>query len=398
MRVQPRPSESTPTAGFRPAPGGPAAGVYVHVPFCSAICPYCDFAVTRGDAAARGRYVDLLLQEISGWQLDGVEVDTLYLGGGTPSALAPEQLARLVEALRARFSCGPDLWITLEANPEDVDRERVEAWHRLGVRMLSLGVQALDDEALRFLGRRHRRQQALRAVETGLAAGFPVVSIDLIYAWPHQEAEAWRGHLREAVALGIQHLSCYELTVHDGTPLARLFARRPALLVGEERRGELFRATHRELADAGWDGYEVSNFARTPAARSKHNQKYWRHAPYLGLGPSAHSFDGRARWWNERELAMWARAIEERGSSVAGSEQLDAAKLRLEALMLGLRTTEGVDLERLRRDLAWDLLAIHGDLVATFEQSGLVMVRGHRLAPTVEGMAVADGLALRLSE
>jgi oxygen-independent coproporphyrinogen-3 oxidase len=377
---------------------GGAAGLYLHVPFCSAICPYCDFAVTRGDAAARATFVEALLVEIAAWTLAPQhEIDTVYFGGGTPSALAPHQLAAIVEALARRFPLGSDLWISLEANPEDVDRERLDAWRALGVRTLSLGVQALDDEALRFLGRRHRRAQALSAIEVALGAGFPVVSIDLIYAWPEHAVAEWRRHLREAVALGIEHLSCYELTIHDGTPFARLSARRPALFPDDERRGELFLATHRELADAGWDGYEVSNFARTAAARSRHNQKYWRGMPYLGLGPSAHSYDGRARWWNERELGAWQRAVRERGSGESGREVLGAEDRRLEVLMLGLRTREGVDVDELRRVCGWDVVSARSDEVAELERTGLIVVRGGRLVPTLEGMAVADGLALRLA-
>lgn len=392
-------------APFRPT--GEAigeAGLYLHVPFCSAICPYCDFAVTRGDGAARARFVEALLVETGqrggaepdGAAASGVTFDTIYLGGGTPSLLAPEQLAAILQALGATFRLSPDVWITLEANPEDIERGAVEAWRRLGVRTLSLGVQALDDDALRFLGRRHRRADALRAVEVANAAGFPIVSVDLIYGWPDHDVGLWRRQLREAVALGAEHLSCYELTVHEGTPFARLYARRPALRPVEDQRGELFLATHRELAAAGWNGYEVSNFARTPATRSRHNQKYWRHAPYLGLGPSAHSFDGAARWWNERDVAPWARALAERRSPVAGGEQVGPREVALETLLLGLRTSDGIDLARLRR-LGEDLLASRADEIGELEGAGLVELRGDRLAPTLAGMAVADRLALRLA-
>jgi oxygen-independent coproporphyrinogen-3 oxidase len=369
----------------------------VHVPFCSSVCPYCDFAVTTGDAAKQRSYVDALLAEIAGWQMPDGKLDTLYLGGGTPSALRPDQLAILVEALQRRFPFSEDAWITLEANPEDVDRESAASWRSLGVRTLSLGVQALDDDALRFLGRRHRRAGALLAIEHALEAGFAVVSMDLIYALPGQQVEPWREELREAVGLGIAHLSCYELTVHDGTPYARLFARRPELAPSSDRRGDLFLATHRELADAGWDGYEVSSFARTGCARSRHNQKYWRHVPYLGLGPSAHSFDGRARWWNERHLPEWSAAIDETGQAIAGREELGADELRLEALMLGLRTREGVDLDALRRRCGVDLLGERADDIAALEVAGLLSVAGRRLVPTLEGLAVADTLALRLA-
>jgi oxygen-independent coproporphyrinogen-3 oxidase len=264
------------------------------------------------------------------------------------------------------------------------------------VRTLSVGVQALRDDALRFLGRRHRRAEALRAIEVALEAGFDVVSMDLIYGLPGQRTEDWVRDLREAAALSVHHLSCYELTVHDGTPFERLYRRKPTLYPDPDRRAELFLATHRVLAELGWDGYEVSSFARIPAARSRHNQKYWRHAPYLGLGPSAHSFDGAERWWNERELASWARAVEEGRGAVAGRERIGAPELALEMLMLGLRTRAGVDLERLRRRAGLDLLAARGEEIARLELARLATVAAGRLVPALEGMAVADALALRL--
>ena len=185
--------------------------------------------------------------------------------------------------------------------------------------------------------------------------------------------------------------------MHEGTPFARLFAKRPELVPEDDRRGDLFLGTHRELLEAGWIGYEVSNFARTEADRSRHNQKYWRHVPYLGIGPSAHSFDGRTRWWNERDLLRWSLAVAESGSAIAGRELLGNEELRLETLMLGLRTRAGVDLAALERRCGGDLLVERADELEALEQAGLLSVIGAHVVPTLEGLAVADRLALRLA-
>jgi putative oxygen-independent coproporphyrinogen III oxidase len=375
---------------------GEPAGLYLHVPFCSAICPYCDFAVSRAQGGDVERFVATQLEEIEGWQAPGVAFDTIYFGGGTPSLLPPEALARLLAALRRRFELAADTRLFLEANPEDVTAEAAAGWRALGVDALSLGVQSFDDADLRTLGRRHRRGQALRAVETAVAAGFGAVSVDLIYSLPDRSLAAWLETLELVVSLGVRHLSCYELTVHEGTPYWRWQQRGGLRLPAEPERAEWFLATHRRLAELGWEGYEVSNFASSPGHRSRHNQKYWRHVPYLGLGPSAHSFDGARRWWNRRSWTEWAAAVAS-GEAAAGEELLEGGALALEMLMLGLRTRDGIDLDRYRILAGEDLLIARAGEVERLERGGLARVDGGRLLPTLEGMALAESLALRLS-
>ena len=373
-------------------------GLYVHVPFCAAICPYCDFAVTRGGAQRRRRFVDLLAREIDlaseagGWG----RFDTIYLGGGTPSMLTGEQLASILSALRRHFAIQEDCWITLEANPEDASPDAMGEWRQLGVRTLSLGVQSFDDRRLEFLGRKHRGAAARRAVETGIGFGFEIVSVDLIYGQPGQTLGAWEKDLEQTVALGPEHVSCYQLTVHEGTR----FGRQRSLGVLREKEdpelGDFFATTHDRLSDGGYEGYEVSNFARAPEFRSRHNQKYWRHVPYLGLGPSAHSWDGRVRWWNERSLAGWEAALAGGRRPVAGHEELGAESQVLEAVMLGLRTREGVDLAALHRRFGIDLRALNGRLLDRWLRAGLLEADGAWLRPTRAGLAVADSLPRRL--
>ncbi len=372
-----------------------APGLYLHLPFCSAICPYCDFAVLVGGREKRHRFVDTLLSEIAlhaGLStLTGV--DTIYLGGGTPSLVEAEDLALILDAVGETFAPRPDTRIYLEANPEDVDASSLAAWRRLGVGTLSLGVQSFDDGALSFLGRRHDAAASRRSVELSVAAGFDTVSVDLIYGLPGQDPRAWRRDLEAATALGPDHLSCYELEVHERTAFGKRRARGELEELPDAEQAELFLATHRVLAAAGYEGYEVSNFARAPAHRSRHNRKYWRHVPYLGLGPSAHSFDGRRRWWNERSLPRWERAVRAGARPEAGSETLSAGDLALETVMLGLRTAAGVDLARFEARFGFDLAARNRALVDRLRDEELLTPEPGRLAPTLEGMARADGLA-----
>jgi oxygen-independent coproporphyrinogen-3 oxidase len=388
-------------------PSGAAPGLYLHIPFCSAICPYCDFSVLKAGGPARQRFLEHLLAEIGlaapAWS-DPRPFDTVYFGGGTPSLLPAEALARVLAACREQLALTADAWTFLEANPEDVTLESCAAWRGLGVRTLSLGVQSFSDESLRFLGRRHTAAQARAAVEKALAAGFATVSVDLIFGLPGQTPEAWRTELETAVGLGPGHLSCYQLTIHPRTRFGVAARRGQLAELPEEQQAGLFDSTHRFLGEAGWPAYEVSNFARGPEHQSRHNRKYWDHTPYLGLGPSAHSFAGpeagRAarRWWNELRTPRWEARVAAGERPVEGEESLDPLALATEALMLGLRTTAGIDLAAFTRRHGVDLLASNEPLVDRLEAEGrLTLSTGldgeWRLVPTLAGLAVADGLA-----
>jgi putative oxygen-independent coproporphyrinogen III oxidase len=376
--------------------GSTNPGLYLHIPFCSAICPYCDFAVLTGGPERRRRFADHLVREISMWADERStfeSIDTVYFGGGTPSALAPEDLSRILKAAREILSIQNDAWVFFEANPEDVTPESVRAWRDLGVRFLSLGIQSFDADALKFLGRRHSPEQARRSVEIARAAGFETISIDLIYGLPDQPFEIWKRTLEQAVALQPDHLSCYQLTIHEGTPFGSRLARGKMSEAPEEIQGELFLFTHSFLKDAGYPGYEVSNFARSPEYRSRHNQKYWHHVPYLGVGPSAHSFAGTRRWWNERKLKPYEMRIAAGDKPIEGSEDLTRSDLALEALMLGLRTTDGIDRISFRERYGVDLPKSNEPLVERLAKDGLLKLEGDFLVPTLAGLAVTDSLA-----
>ncbi len=369
-----------------------AAGLYVHVPFCSSVCPYCDFAVLVAGEERRAQWELSLLDEAAMYGDHGFEFDTVYFGGGTPSALEMDRLSRVVGGLRERLRIQPGARLFIEVNPEDVDRETARAWRDLGFSSASVGLQALDDPSLRFLGRNHTADGARACVADLLASGLTTVSLDLIFGLPGQAGSDWVRQLREAVELGIHHISTYQLTIHGGTIFGK---RREAGLMGETgeaHQADLYAMTHEILGTAHFEAYEVSNFAR-PGHRSAHNLKYWTGTPYLGLGPGAHSFDGgRKRWWNRRKLRLWHRDVEKGRRPVEGEEVLTQRQRALEVLMLGLRTADGIDLAALERRFPFDVIRSNADSLNNFESKGLIRRCGDHIAPTPAGMAVADGL------
>jgi oxygen-independent coproporphyrinogen-3 oxidase len=368
-------------------------GLYVHVPFCTSVCPYCDFAVTLAGEERRRGWERALVAEAGMYRGVVDAPDTVYVGGGTPSALATSRLERVLAGLRRELAVRADAGLFLEANPEDVDGVRARRWAELGVSFASVGVQSLDDDALRFLGRRHDAAAGRRAVDALLDAGLATVSADLIFGLPGQTASAWRRQLEAVVALGVQHVSCYQLTIHDQTVFGRRRKAGGLRELAEDEQAALYLLAHRVLGDAGLEAYEVSNFAR-PGHRSRHNLKYWTGASYLGIGPSAHSFDGRGRrWWNERKLRLWQRRVTAGERPVSGLEELTPVQCAFEQIMLGLRLADGVDLGQVEERWRVGLTRASRRALERDAERGLIEIEGRRVRPTARGMAVADGLA-----
>ncbi len=321
-----------------------------------------------------------------------LQFDTIYFGGGTPSLLERAQLDRILGAVRKHFRVDPEPWIFLEANPEDVTAERAAGWVELGVRTLSLGVQSLDAEELGFLGRHHGPEDARRSIAIARDAGFHTVSIDLIYGLPGQTPDRWRRILDRAIELTPDHASCYQLTIHQRTRFGLLEGRGRLHQLSEDEQASLFALTHRTMNAAGMQGYEVSQFAVSPDHRSRHNAKYWDHTPYLGLGPSAHSYHDRRRWWNIRRNDAWQDAVGRGERPVDARETLDSRALALESLMTGLRRYAGLNLGELRKDWGIDVQGLNGELIRRLENEGLAALNGERLVLSLDGLAVADGL------
>jgi oxygen-independent coproporphyrinogen-3 oxidase len=369
-------------------------GLYVHIPFCRTKCPYCGF-FSIVDPARQERWREAVLREAAWFRerfsaLCSPPFDTLYLGGGTPTALPSEMLAGLIAGLRAAFSFAAGAEFTTEANPGDFTPGLLEGLRTLGVNRLSVGVQAFDDATLQFLGRRHDARQALSTLDRIRQAGFAALGIDLIYGLRGQDWPQWRTTLERALTFTPEHLSCYQLTIEEGTPFEKRQNAGQALTLPEEGQAELFLRTSEFLEGHGYVHYEVSNFARGNAHRSRQNQKYWRQVPTLGLGPAAHSFDGRRRWWNPRSLDAYLAASDGGLPPEEAHEDLTDEQLRIEQIALGLRTREGVSLDALADGPDRDRE------LARAEREGLASVKDGRLEPTRRGLLVADRLALRL--
>ena len=385
-----------------------APGLYVHVPFCSRICPYCDFAVTplgRSGPERLERYRQALLTEL---ELradlgDGPSgADTVYFGGGTPS-LAPAGFFReMVGAAVERGLATPSPFVFVEANPEDLVRDPglARRWAADEVWGVSLGAQSLDDSRLRFLGRVHTASGVTAAASRLAEAGIPWISIDLMFGTAGQTADSLRTELTAAAELpGVRHLSAYELTIDPETPFGRRQARGEDLTPRSEDASALFRVVHETLADCGLAAYEACNFAAAPAFRSRHNQKYWAGVEYLGVGPSAHSFapERAERFWNLRAVEDWEEAILRGDTPTAGRERLSPGDRALEELFLRLRTTDGLDLGMFASRYGRGVVRMNGPLFRNWETRGLVRLeedqRSRWLKPTLDGLAVADALA-----
>lgn len=369
-------------------------GVYVHWPYCARICPYCDFNVVRdrGKTAEQAALADAIVADLEAQRaLTGDQaLLSIFFGGGTPSLMDPAQVARVIETARRLWSPTADLEISLEANPTDAEAGRFEALAEAGVQRLSLGVQALDDESLKVLGRNHDAGAARRAIAAA-AKAFPRLSIDLIYARPGQTDAAWRAELSEAIAMGPEHVSPYQLTIEHGTAFDRAVGRGILKVPDEDLAATLFETTQEVLEAAGFDAYEVSNHAKGPAARSRHNLVYWRGRDYVGVGPGAHGRlslpEGRAATVAQRGIKDYIAAVTETGVGF-DREMLTPEEAAEERLVLGLRIDDGVGFDEMAPlGLTPDLPKVR-DLV----EAGLLVDDTKRLHATRAGRLLLDRL------
>jgi oxygen-independent coproporphyrinogen-3 oxidase len=346
-------------------------GIYIQVPFCQTKCTYCNFHTGPAARSLYAPYARAVEREISRhaalYRAAGLDethaaaniVDTIYLGGGTPSLLDPAELRRVLDAVRAHFAC--DLHeVTLEADPETITAQKAQAWLGAGINRISLGAQSFCDAELAAAGRMHRREDIFRAVELLRAAGFPNISLDLIAGLPYQTPGSWQNSLQESLRLQPEHISIYLLEIDEGSRLGREALRGgtrygAATIPDDDAMAASYESARERLAAAGFEHYEISNWAR-PGFPSRHNLKYWRREPYLGFGAGAHSFDGRRRWANAHEPARYLAAIESGALPVEQLEEITPAQALEEEMFLGLRQLQGVDLavieQRYRTPLA----------------------------------------------
>jgi putative oxygen-independent coproporphyrinogen III oxidase len=355
---------------------GPAA-IYVHWPFCLKKCPYCDFNSHVRDTVSHKDWCRALVREVETFaaHFPNLHAKSIFFGGGTPSLMEPETVAAVIAEIKKSFSYQSDIEITLEANPSSVEAGRFRAYRNAGINRLSVGIQSLDDRVLKFLGRLHSAEEALTALKVAQDT-FDRVSFDLIYARPEQSLDQWRAELTEALSFGTSHLSLYQLTIEEGTAFYHQFRRGKFSLPNEDQAAALFELTQDLTAKAGLPAYETSNHARA-GEQSQHNLAYWQGDPYVGIGPGAH---GRLPGKKSGEAFAhaqikrpedWLKANVSRGTGLQSLETVSAEDRAVEAILTGLRLTEGIDLAEWRRKFGQDFtVLVDQDALADMQQSG----------------------------
>lgn len=386
------------------------AGIYLHFPFCASRCVYCDFYSTTQVGKSKA-YVKALCNELklrSGYLSSNgqsLPVETVYWGGGTPSTLGTGLMEEVFDTLYATFPVVQDAEITLEANPDDLSAEKIKAFSKLPFNRLSMGIQTFSDDKLTFLNRRHTGQQAIDAVKACQDAGFDNISIDLIYGLPGQTAGQWEDDLDVAIGMNIQHLSAYALIYEEGTRLWEMRKKRIVEEADEETSLQMFDLLIDKLLNAGFEHYEISNFARK-GCRSRHNSSYWKGIPYLGCGPSAHSYDGRNRQWNTPNLELYLREVgccaspeDFMEAAWIEKEQLSTAERYNDLVVTALRTCEGIDLSSLRHSFGDSFAAYCLRNAAPHLQKGSLEIlpvssafSEGRLRLTRKGLFLSDGI------
>jgi len=375
----------------------PGFGIYVHWPFCRSKCPYCDFNSHVRERVDQARWRRALLRDLehAAAHSAGRRVTSVFFGGGTPSLMPAETVAAVTEGIARLWDLAPDAEITLEANPTSAEAERFAGFARAGVNRLSLGVQALDDDALRFLGRQHSAAEALAALDLA-RANFARISFDLIYARPGQSLAAWQSELNDALALGPEHIALYQLTIEEGTAFQAAWRRGDLVLPAEEEAATLFEATDRQLTEAGLPAYEISNHAR-PGAACRHNLTYWRYGDYVGVGPGAH---GRLTWdgmkhatRQHRAPEPWLDLVERQGHGWRSAQPVTAEESLTEMVMMGLRLSEGISLGAFQRVLgAGPRTLLPAARLERLSQEGLLRLDDRGLRATAAGRQRLDAL------
>ena len=374
--------------------------LYIHIPFCVQKCPYCAFVSRQSRDGGLGGYHTLLLRELRSTADQGINggpLDSVYFGGGTPSLLQPDQIARVLEASSGLYSLPTDAEITLEANPGTLEPARLRAFRSAGINRISLGVQSFDDRFLECLGRIHSAEQARQAFLDARQAGFDNISIDLMHALPGQTIDRWRSDLLAAVELLPEHISIYGLTIEDGTSFALRYPDGTPELPDDDLSADMFELADDLLTAAGYDHYEIANYAR-PGYRSRHNSGYWLRDGYLGVGVGAHSLlrDGYGvRFSNPDGLEGYARELASGGLKRIGMQQLTREDAMAEFMYLGLRLSDGVDLDMFEREFGCSWVAVYGAAVADLVRLGLLRQNLRYLQLTRRGMLLSNQVFAR---
>ncbi len=367
-------------------------GIYIHIPFCRRRCSYCDFATHAFDADLSSRYVRALASEIKSFDAPSVtrDVDTIYFGGGTPSLLLPEQISFVLDAVKECFHVAEDSEVTLEIDPGTATPEALREFRRLGINRASFGAQTFDDNELRRLGRAHTAADISRTMMDLREAGFANISLDLIAGLPSQTLTAWRRNAREALALRPEHLSLYLLEIHEGTPLAAQIKRGAVGMPDEDAAAAMYRLMVEETLAAGYEHYEISNFC-VQGYEARHNTKYWTGAPVYGFGCAAHSYDGNSRRWsNERSTTRYVELIESNRDVVTEVIELAEDEQRAEAIFLGLRLQQGINLGEHQTRYGVDVREQYRDELARLADAGLIELNDDTMKLTPHGALLSN--------
>ena len=370
-------------------------GIYIHIPFCKKRCTYCDF-YTEVAPKYIPRLVEAICKEIEirADYLPSNQIDTIYFGGGTPSVLKPEQFSAIFKAIYSTYSVSDDAEITFEANPDDLTTPFFESIQSLPFNRISIGIQSFDDEDLKRINRRHNGNQALEAVQNAQRAGFSNISIDLIYGLPYQTIEKWEKQLDTAIRLNVQHISSYGLTYEEGTKLWEQREKAEIIPVDDDTMNEMYLLLVKKLKQNGFDAYEISNFAQD-GYRSRHNSSYWKQQPYLGLGPSAHSYNITGRQWNVSSIPGYMYAVENHGNFYE-TEILTTNEQFNDYVMVSLRTAEGIDLEYIEKVFGSEFVTECLENSRQYVDSLHLNLSNNRLSLTTSGVLISNQILTEL--
>ena len=371
------------------------AGIYIHIPFCKQACVYCNFHFSTS-MKLKNDFLSALLKEIDIRKeyLQGESIETIYFGGGSPSILQLREIESILQRLRQNFSIHDSVEITLEANPDDIDKEKALQWRELGINRLSLGVQSFFDDDLKWMNRAHAAEQSLRSIEHVKNAGFSNLTIDLIYGTPTLTDEKWKQNVERCFQFDIPHLSCYALTVEPKTALDALIRKQEMHDIDADDQARQFDLLIEWTEANGYEHYEISNFSK-PGMRSRHNTSYWQQKKYLGLGPSAHSFNGSSRQWNIANNSLYISSLQN-GVASFELESLSPVQRINEYIMTSLRTTEGLDLEFVTREFGEKAVANIENHLPKHRANESLFKEGNSIRLTRKGKLFADGIAADL--
>lgn len=388
------------------------SGIYFHIPFCKMACHYCNFHFSTS-LAGKEAMIDALVKEVTLFKKtdsynineplqrndflstsDEPNIETIYFGGGTPSLLSGTEIKKIMEEVTANFMVTKEAEVTLEANPDDINEKNLLEWKTAGINRLSIGVQSFSDQDLKWMNRAHDASQAMQSIKLVREAGFENFSVDLIYGTPGLSSSDWEKNVQNVIAQKIPHLSCYALTVEPGTALKKMISLNKREDVDAEEQRIQFLLMVDCLQNSGYEHYEISNFAM-PGARSKHNSGYWQGKRYIGFGPSAHSYDGKSRWWNVSNNAAYIKSI---GENIipATREVLSTTQQLNEYIMTSIRTMEGMDLNYIKEKFGIETGNILLESTKQWQATGKAKINESKITLTKEGKLFADGIAADL--